>query len=180
MALSTSDKIQLVTYPPLPSRCCICKSNADGVKEFLDWNYQIEYEGSINICTECAVNIGQVVDMVSKEQFKEKNEQVNELLGERHSLDSQNARYREFFDLLLSIRTDLIPESAFVDGHLPNLDQIVEATSTGSTNPVGLTDSVLVEATDAEGRTNSELIESDSSGQSENVSQSPKSISLGL
>lgn len=115
MTLSQSDKITLTKYPPLPSQCRVCFRSANGELEFVDFQCSVDYEGAINICTDCWISAASLFGYVSPVAQEETVEQLRVVHTQYEELKKEHERTQHALDSLLSVRPSLKPDYPVVN-----------------------------------------------------------------
>lgn len=155
--LSTSDRIQVTKYPPLPHTCIVCNFSADGKREFLDWGVNLDYYGAVVVCSECATSVGLAADMVPVSRL---NEAVTKLISQENKtaeLIKENGELRATIDSLVGVRPDLSDRISD--------ESAVDETDESNTKQHGEGNSTVAESERL-------IVESNSGGKSQGLSKS--------
>lgn len=108
MPLTTSDKITLTKYPPLPSKCASCFRGSDGTLEFVDFQISFDYEGAVVICTECWATAAELIKYVSVDEIAPLMMEIDHLRGELEKVSNERDSVQHAMDSLLAVRPNLV------------------------------------------------------------------------
>jgi hypothetical protein len=121
MTHTTSDKIQLTTYPGLPSTCAVCNRSSDGQIKFLDFQCDLEYYGSIVVCEDCWKSGVDALGFVPVAAVNEAQLEARILEETLVAVREENEGLKSALDNLLRVRPDLAPtDSGAADSSEPS------------------------------------------------------------
>lgn len=132
-------RVALITEPALPATCCICSRSANGIVQFIDFNFNLDYYGAVVICTDC---IKESLELIEVDKII--NLQA-ELVAKQEELNNVTARldaYSSVVDSLNSIRPDS-PIVVTLPEPVQQVNDESESESDGSDSSGGSEDSSL-------------------------------------
>ena len=136
MTATPNDKVVLTTYPSLPSTCVICLRSSNGELEYIDFQMSLDIYGSVNICIDCVASVAKShLEMATKEEYEDTQEQVRNLVEINRELVDTNERLNATMDSLVSLRPNLIERRLPID---ENSDQDSESDSSKSSLDISL------------------------------------------
>lgn len=132
-----SGRIFVVTEPPLPATCVVCRRSANGAVKFIDFNLQLDYYGAVVFCEDCIKESLHVLDFIPTEKLQEVIEALTRTVEELEVVKDERDKYKSALDGLSFIRPDLNP--LVVDDGNESEDSVesVGAESEPESNPDG-------------------------------------------
>lgn len=113
---SPSDKVQVTKNPPaLPRSCVICNASSNGMKDFIDFNFSIDYYGAVYFCSDCMIPIALSLGLCFQKDLIEAEQEANDLRATLEGIEDELTYYRSFVDSLSRIRPDL-SDAVVLDG----------------------------------------------------------------
>lgn len=99
---SPSDRITTTEYPALPSLCRICNRGPNGRLKFIDFELSFDYDGAINFCEDCMLNIAQTLGFLSHEEAERLGVETNALKVELDLVRRNNEQLQSTLDSILN------------------------------------------------------------------------------
>jgi hypothetical protein len=94
MPVSAQSRLHVLNNPILaPGVCFLCGSAGDGKRKFIDFGKQIEWYGTVYICTECIVEVSSAADYIPVANFDNLHNAYREL---QVKYDQLVVRYEPF------------------------------------------------------------------------------------
>lgn len=95
-------KVQVIQTLALPAKCAVCHAPADGIKQFVDFQLQIDMYGAVNFCVECLVPVAEACGFIPTKEFSDLAEVLQIALDRGIELEKDRDNLRELLDGLLA------------------------------------------------------------------------------
>lgn len=96
MTISAQSRLTVLANPELaPGVCFLCGSAGDDKRKFIDFGKNIEWYGTVYICTFCIVEVAEAADFISVASFDRLHNDYRELKVKYDQLAAKYAPFEE-------------------------------------------------------------------------------------
>lgn len=123
-------KVQVLTSPQaLPPNCVVCNRHADGLTEFVDIGFQIEFYGAVYFCVDCLTPVAEACGYVPYKEFKDISNILEGTLDRSKELERDRDKFKSLLDDMLAYRPTVYGDSNASSTHDPSQLEITYSDS---------------------------------------------------
>lgn len=148
MPVSAQSRLTVTDKPILaPGVCFLCGSAGDDKRKFIDFGKNIEWYGTVYICTQCVIEVSEAADYIPVANFNNLYDEHRELKIKYSQLEAKYKPFEEAISNVVESRTSVpdvdfdrlrsrISESEDSEEQRGNDEEVVSRESETSESPV--------------------------------------------